>query len=75
MSTHNFDSRLVSFTNPASFAAEQYQGLRLTIERLSGTVGAEVVDVGSSRQSPDVPIEAPPAAPPALRDHREEVTP
>ncbi len=37
MSTHNFDSRLVSFTNPASFAAEQYQGLRLTIERLART--------------------------------------
>jgi len=35
MSTHKFDSRLVSFTNPASFAAEQYQGLRLTIERLA----------------------------------------
>ena len=29
------DKRLVSLTDPASFAAEQYQGLRLTIERLA----------------------------------------
>ena len=29
------DSRLVSLTAPASFAAEQYQGLRLTIERMT----------------------------------------
>jgi polysaccharide biosynthesis transport protein len=47
MSTHNFDSRLVSFTNPASFAAEQYQGLRLTIERMSRTNGAQVIAVTS----------------------------
>ena len=47
MSTHNFDSRLVSLTNPASFAAEQYQGLRLTIERMSRTNGAQVIAVTS----------------------------
>jgi polysaccharide biosynthesis transport protein len=47
MSTQNFDSRLVSFTNPASFAAEQYQGLRLTIERMSRTNGAQVIAVTS----------------------------
>jgi capsular exopolysaccharide synthesis family protein len=29
-----FDKRLVSLTSPTSFAAEQYQGLRLTVERL-----------------------------------------
>src|ERR1051326_4849540 len=28
------DSHLVALTSPGSFAAEQYQGLRLTIERL-----------------------------------------
>jgi capsular exopolysaccharide synthesis family protein len=47
MSTQNLDSRLVSFTNPASFAAEQYQGLRLTIERMSRTNGAQVIAVTS----------------------------
>jgi len=47
MSTQNFDSRLVSLTNPASFAAEQYQGLRLTIERMSRTNGAQVIAVTS----------------------------
>ena len=33
--TEALDSRLVSLTSPGSFAAEQYQGLRLTIERLA----------------------------------------
>jgi capsular exopolysaccharide synthesis family protein len=47
MSTHKFDSRLVSLTNPASFAAEQYQGLRLTIERMARTNGAQVIAVTS----------------------------
>jgi capsular exopolysaccharide synthesis family protein len=47
MSTPNYDARLVSFTNPASFAAEQYQGLRLTIERMSRTNGAQVIAVTS----------------------------
>ena len=45
--TDNFDSRLVSFTSPASFAAEQYQGLRLTVERLARTSGARVIAVTS----------------------------
>ena len=47
MSTHKYDSRLVSLTNPASFAAEQYQGLRLTIERMARTNGAQVIAVTS----------------------------
>jgi len=41
------DSRLVSFTSPGSFAAEQYQGLRLTIERLTKAHGAQVIAVTS----------------------------
>ena len=51
MSTHNFDSRLVSFTSPHSFAAEQYQGLRLTIERLArarGSQGGNIIAVTSA---------------------------
>ena len=40
-------SRLVSFTSPGSFAAEQYQGLRLTIERLSKTQGPQVIAITS----------------------------
>ena len=48
MSTHNFDSRLVSFTNPSSFAAEQYQGLRLTIERLGLRGSAQVIAISSA---------------------------
>jgi capsular exopolysaccharide synthesis family protein len=48
MSTQNFDSRLVSFTNPTSFAAEQYQGLRLTIERLGRRGVAQVIAVSSA---------------------------
>jgi capsular exopolysaccharide synthesis family protein len=48
MSTHTFDSRLVSFTNPSSFAAEQYQGLRLTIERLGRRGTAQVISISSA---------------------------
>ena len=48
MSTHDFDSRLVSFTNPGSFAAEQYQGLRLTIERLGRRGPSQVIAVSSA---------------------------
>jgi capsular exopolysaccharide synthesis family protein len=47
MFTNSFDSRLVSLTNPGSFAAEQYQGLRLTIERLTRTSGAQVIAITS----------------------------
>jgi capsular exopolysaccharide synthesis family protein len=43
--TKRLDSRLVSLTAPASFAAEQYQGLRLTLERLGR--GAQVIAVTS----------------------------
>jgi succinoglycan biosynthesis transport protein ExoP len=47
--THSstLDSRLVSFTHPGSFAAEQYQGLRLTIERLTRTQGPQVLAITS----------------------------
>ena len=41
------DSRLVSFTHPGSFAAEQYQGLRLRIERLTKAQGPQVLAVTS----------------------------
>ena len=47
MFTHAFDSRLVSLTSPGSFAAEQYQGLRLTIERLTRNNGAQVIAITS----------------------------
>jgi capsular exopolysaccharide synthesis family protein len=47
MGKHKFDSHLVSFTNPASFAAEQYQGLRLTVERLARSRDAQVIAVTS----------------------------
>jgi capsular exopolysaccharide synthesis family protein len=45
--THSLNSRLVSFTSPGSFAAEQYQGLRLTIERLTKTQGSQVLAITS----------------------------
>jgi succinoglycan biosynthesis transport protein ExoP len=41
------DSHLVSLTAPSSFAAEQYQGLRLTLERLARTREAKVFAVTS----------------------------
>jgi capsular exopolysaccharide synthesis family protein len=41
------DKHLVSLTAPASFAAEQYQGLRLTIERLARTREVRVIAVSS----------------------------
>ena len=40
-------TKLVSFTNPASFAAEQYQNLRLKIERLRQTRDLRVIAVTS----------------------------
>ena len=46
-SAHSLNSRLVSFTSPGSFAAEQYQGLRLTIERLTKAHGAQVLAITS----------------------------
>jgi len=41
------DRHLVSLTAPASFAAEQYQGLRLTIERLARARGVKVMAISS----------------------------
>jgi protein-tyrosine kinase len=41
------DSHLVSLTAPASFAAEQYQGLRLTVERIGRSRGVKVMAVTS----------------------------
>jgi capsular exopolysaccharide synthesis family protein len=43
----NLDRHLVSLTAPASFAAEQYQGLRLTIERVSRSRDVKVIAVSS----------------------------
>ena len=47
MSEHRFDSHLVSLTAPSSFAAEQYQGLRLTIERIGRARNAQTIAVTS----------------------------
>jgi protein-tyrosine kinase len=41
------DRHLVSITAPASFAAEQYQGLRLTIERVARSRDVKVIAVTS----------------------------
>lgn len=41
------DAHLVSLTAPASFAAEQYQGLRLTIERLAKSRDMKVIAISS----------------------------
>jgi protein-tyrosine kinase len=41
------DTHLVSLTAPASFAAEQYQGLRLTIERLARGREVRVIAISS----------------------------
>jgi protein-tyrosine kinase len=43
----HLDKHLVSLTAPASFAAEQYQGLRLTIERVGRSRNLQVVAVTS----------------------------
>lgn len=46
--THGkLDKHLVSLTSPASFAAEQYQGLRLTIERIGRARSMQVISVTS----------------------------
>jgi capsular exopolysaccharide synthesis family protein len=44
---HKVDKKLVSLTAPASFAAEQYQGLRLTVERLRRSRDVRVIAVTS----------------------------
>lgn len=41
------DTHIVSLTAPASFAAEQYQGLRLTIERVARTRDVKVIAISS----------------------------
>jgi capsular exopolysaccharide synthesis family protein len=41
------DTHLVSLTAPASFAAEQYQGLRLTVERLARARDVKVIAISS----------------------------
>ena len=41
------DTHLVSLTSPASFAAEQYQGLRLTVERLARSRDVKVIAISS----------------------------
>ncbi len=43
----SFDKRLVSLTAPSSFAAEQYQGLQLTLERISRARDTKVIAVTS----------------------------
>lgn len=44
---HTLANKLVSLTNPASFAAEQYQNLRLKIERIRQTRDLRVIAVTS----------------------------
>jgi len=46
-SPRSCDEHLVSITAPASFAAEQYQGLRLTIERLGRVREMKVIAISS----------------------------
>jgi len=45
--TKTIDRHLVALTSPGSFAAEQYQGLRLTIERLRRSRTLQVIAVTS----------------------------
>ena len=45
------DLHLVSLTAPASFAAEQYQGLRLTVERLARAHDVKVIAISSPASS------------------------
>src|SRR4051794_11023248 len=47
MFKRTLDKNLVSLTAPASFAAEQYQGLRLTVERLRRSRDVRVIAVTS----------------------------
>jgi capsular exopolysaccharide synthesis family protein len=47
MAQTKLDSHLVTLSSPGSFAAEQYQGLRLTIERLRRTRTLQVIAVTS----------------------------
>src|SRR5581483_2594726 len=45
--TPHVDPHLVTLTSPGSFAAEQYQGLRLTIERLRRGRPLQVIAITS----------------------------
>src|SRR5882762_7291884 len=45
--SHGVDKHLVSLNAPSSFAAEQYQGLRLTVERLKRSRDVRVIAVTS----------------------------
>lgn len=47
MRSELIDKTLVSLTSPASFAAEQYQGLRLKVERLRDTRGVRALAISS----------------------------
>lgn len=47
MPKHSIDKHLVSLTSPGSFAAEQYQGLRLKIERFGRTNDTHVIAITS----------------------------
>ena len=47
MAHTQLDPHLVALTSPGSFAAEQYQGLRLTIERLRRGRTLQVIAVTS----------------------------
>src|SRR5262245_38623470 len=47
MAKTHVDPHLVTITSPGSFAAEQYQGLRLTIERLRRERTLQVIAVTS----------------------------
>jgi capsular exopolysaccharide synthesis family protein len=47
MAHTKLDSHLVTLTSPGSFAAEQYQGLRLTIERLRRNRTLQVIAITS----------------------------
>jgi capsular exopolysaccharide synthesis family protein len=47
MAHTKLDSHLIALTSPGSFAAEQYQGLRLTIERLGRGRTLQVIAVTS----------------------------
>ena len=58
MATHRMDSHLVSLTSPSSFAAEQYQGLRLTVERLARSRDAQVIAVPSPAAGEGKPVTA-----------------
>src|SRR5258706_13915426 len=56
--TQTLDKHLVSLNAPTSFAAEQYQGLRLTVDRLKLTRDVRVIAVSSPSAGDGKPITA-----------------